>query len=164
MSEENLVQVKKITIKVVCELGRMPTDEVKAHFLNLAKHNTEIAAIAGEVTGYGSRATQFGESFFLLGTFFAQNRGTGKLYEANKCYLPKDVTENIVNAFRNRLDASEHIEFKVIVQIVEDKSGATGYTYICKPIATPESITKRAKMMSTFLSLPAPEKKTVAKK
>lgn len=153
----NAKLLKKITLKEVCELGRdKTTEQVKAFFLEKAKQNAELVAIAGDMTGYGGKMTQYGESFFLTGVFFAQNRVTKALYKASKIYLPKDATETIIAAFQNRKQEADHVHFKLSVKVVEDAS-ATGYTYICEPVASPESINREAELEASFLALPAPK-------
>lgn len=157
----NAILLKKITLKEICELKRdMPKEKVVEFFQAKAEQNAEIAVIAGEMTGYGGRTTQFGESVFLTGLFFAQNRETGQMYKAGKVYLPKDATENLVSMFQQRDQADKYIRFQLSVRVVED-SGNTGYTYVTEPVRTPESINREAELMSTFAALPAPEKKAL---
>jgi hypothetical protein len=152
------ILLKKITLKAVSELGRdVSTGEVTAYFLAKAKAGTELLAVAGEMTGYGLKKSQFGDSFFLTGIFFALNRETGKLYKAGKIYLPKDATENIVAKFEARTQQDEFVKFQLTVKVVEDKSSSTGYSYVCEPIRSPESIHREAELIGALAALPAPK-------
>lgn len=146
--------LKKITIKEVLELGReMTTEQVKAHFTNLANEQPgrEIAALSGDVTGFGTKTTQFGESIYFTGVFFAQNRETGALYKAAKIYLPRDAAENLVASFGGRQQADDSIRFTMIVRLTPDPS--QGYTYVCEGIKTPQSINREAELLSMFKNL-----------
>ena len=155
MTEPKLL--KKITIKEITGMGRDKTvDDVKRSRLEQAKNNTELAVIAGKVTGYGGKATQYGESLFLIGSFIAQNRMTGEVFKSGKCYLPKDATENLVAMFQGRTVNDQYIKFQLSVTVVEDSS-ATGYTYICQPTRTAESVTEEAEMLASIAALPAPK-------
>lgn len=150
--------VKKITIKEIIGLTGVATDEVKAHMLDLAKQGgsaAELAAIAGEVQGYGAKASQYGESFFLTGNFVSLNRQTGEILESNKLYLPKDTTENVMAEYKNRTESTDLVSIKLIIRVILDKASSTGYSYVCKPIETPELINKKAKLVALLSNLPA---------
>lgn len=156
--------VNKLTIKTILGIDRGKTkEEVIAIMKDYAAKNSEIAAIIGKITGFGEKATQFGNSTFFIGDFYAQNRETGEIFEGGKIYLPKDVSETIKAAFVNRTAQDEYVKVQLTVSVVKD-SGTVGYAYVCRPIKNPQSINERAEMLGQFLSLPAPEKKKAASK
>jgi len=155
--------LKKISVKELFGLKR--NDDGKAKMQELVKSgHKEIFVISGRVTGFASKATQYGESFALLGQFLARNQINGDVFKATKCYLPKDFTENVIGTFQNRSDESGAIEFTANVSVVEDSSSATGYTYIVEPVTTAESMAWEAKAMQSLLAIPAPEKPKAIKK
>lgn len=148
-----ITALKKITIKDVCGVER--GEDVKEFMRQEAERGGELIAIAGEVTGYGGKATQFGESFFLIGLFVAQNRKTGEVFKSSKVYLPKDVTENIMSAFISRKTDEQSVKFQLSVSVVKDKSSAVGYAYLCEPIRTPEAVSREQELLASFDALPA---------
>ncbi len=161
MSIETKV-VNKLTIKTILGIERGKTKEEVINIMKgYAATNSEVAAVLGKVTGFGSKATQFGESTFFIGDFYAQNRETGEVFEGNKIYLPKDVSETIKAAFENRNSQDEYVKVSLTVSVVKD-SGVVGYAYVCRPIKNPQSINERAEMLGQFAQLPAPEKKKIA--
>lgn len=153
MSKE-IKLVKKITIKEICEIGR--EGDIKAFMLEKAKAETELAVIAGYITGHGTAKTNFGESVYLVGSFMAQNRMNGKIVKSSKVYLPRSAAQDAVASFMGRTNATDKIKVELSVSVVEDSS-PTGYTYICEPIRTPTTINEEAELMATFTALPAPK-------
>ena len=161
MSKETRT-LKKITLKDI--LGIERGADVKAIMLEHAAKETELAAIAGDVRGYGGKTTQFGESLFLVGDFVAQNRVTGEVFKSQRAYLPKDATEAVVARFNSRKGDDEYVNFTLIVKVIKDKS-AMGFTYVCEPVRDARSVTREAELLATFAALPAPkEVKVIAKK
>jgi hypothetical protein len=145
--------VKKITIK---EIIGIPKDEdTKVYMTKLSSESPEIAAIVGDVTGFGGKMTQYGESFFLTGSFMAQNRMTGEVIKSGKMYLPKDVTETIIASVKNREHATDATSLHLTIKVVPDLS--QGFTYICEPVKTIESVSREAEMEGQLLALGAPK-------
>lgn len=157
------VPLKKITLKEVCNVKR--EDDARAYFLAAAKEERELCMIVGEIRGYGSKASQYGESNFLTGFFMAQNRATGKIYKASKAYLPNDITEELIAAFQSRKTEDEIIKFQVTITAVQADT-PTGYTFVTEPARTPEAVNRESEMLQTFLAVPAPaeQKKLASKK
>jgi len=151
--------LSKMTIKDI--VGVASGEDIKKKMRNLAEaagaKGAEIAAIVGEVTGWGGKATQYGDTIFFTGTFIAQNQQDGSRYRSSKIYLPKNVSETIKGAFDTRKTAEDIIKFQLTVTVIEDSSVAVGYKYVVDPARTPEVVNKEAAMASVFDSLPAPQ-------
>lgn len=157
--EVNLLS--KMNIKAICGLGR--GDDAKEFMRKQAETNAELAAIAGEVTGYGGKVTQYNregeKNFFLLGSFMAINRQTGEVFRSGKLYLPAGITETIKSQFDSRKEATETVNFQLTVTVIKDKEAATGYVYLVEPIRSPEAVNKERLMLDSLLALPAPKEK-----
>lgn len=149
---ENVKRLKKMTLKTIHEMGR--TDDAKAHFASLAKNETLVASIVGEMTAWGSKSSQYGPSHYITGDFFARNEVTGVLYSSSVLYLPKATAEILIAAFDKRGNPEEKIKVNLSVRVVEDKSSATGYTYVVEPIETPESTSQKKELLSKLLAAP----------
>ena len=148
--------VRKITVKTVLGI-KSKNDEAKAQLKEIAKTTPNCIAFVGTMNGWGSKATQYGESHFITGELFAKNLVTGEVFESSKAYLPSDITEVSIAAFNNREANSEGIKIQATISIVEDASLATGYTFISKPIKTPQSVNRAAEMLGALHSVPAPK-------
>lgn len=148
--------LKKISVKELFGLKR--TDDGAANIKKLMEEgHTKIFRIKGNVTGFTSKATNLGESFGLTGQFLAHNLVTNELFKSSKCYLPKDFTETIISNFKNRGDAATGVEFTAEISVVKDSSSASGYTYICEPIQTADTVAWEERAVKEFTSLPAPQ-------
>lgn len=147
--------LKKISVKELMGLKR--GDNGAEHMKKLldAGHKN-IFRIKGNVTGFGSKSTQYGESIVLTGQFLAQSLVDNKLYKASKAYMPKDFTETVIANFQNRGEANNSVEFTAQVSIVKDTSAGTGYTYIVEPIETEITRSWEENAMKEFSALPAP--------
>lgn len=157
MVEQKITILSKMTLKEITGNRALTTDEYKAKMKELSVSQAEIAAISGEVTGFGEKSTNFGVSTYLVGSFVAQNRLTGELFKATKAYLTGGASEEIVAKFRQRAAAEDTVRFQLTVTVVPDVKSATGYTYVIQPIKTPEVINREAELLATFAALPAPK-------
>lgn len=147
--------LKRISVKELLGLKRADSGKEKIQEL-LKQGITNVFTITGRVTGFASKATQYGENFALIGEFLARNDINGELHKSTKAYLPKDFTENVIAQFQNREANSSAVEFSAHVKILEDSASATGYTYIVEPIETIETMAWQQQAMKTLLALPAP--------
>jgi len=152
-------RLKKLTTKDIMGLNTKPTHEVKAELIKIAESdNSRLYHMKGEVTAYGGKHTQYGESFFFVGSFAAQNLQTGEIFSAGKVYLPKDVTEDLIAAFKSRSDDSA-ISFDLVVGVIPDAK--QGYNYVSEPVRSPEAVDREAEMIASFkpLQIAGPKKK-----
>ncbi len=150
--------VKKITMKTIAGLNRdIDKAATVKHFLDQLATHPDFAAVSGDVTGFGTKPGVFGENYYFNGTFIAINRKTGEVFKAPKIYLPNDLAENVVAAFNGRVkegDAGNGVHFSAHIILAEDKGGATGYTFVSKPIANPQSINREAELQAVLTGLP----------
>ena len=152
----NVEQVKKITLKEV--LGLKTTDDARKLYMDAAKGKKPVVRIGGDVSGTGTKHTQYGESIVLYGTFVAANLLTGEIFESSKCYLPTESAEQIRDAFAARRDEYASIGFDFVFSVVESSKSGTGYTFMASTEKTPEQISRRAELLGKFKALPAPKK------
>lgn len=149
--------VPKLSLKEIIGLKRnTPKDQVVSEMRKHAESSTQIASIIGDVEGYGVKATQYGESIFLAGLFIARNEINGDIFKSDKIYLPKNAVDNIVAKFKGRTGPEDKVKFQLGVRVVEDSASATGYTYICEPVRTPEIVSREQEMLEAFNALPPP--------
>lgn len=156
-------QVKKLTSKVIMGLEGKPSHEIKTFLTSLASTDApELYHVKGEITAYGGRVTQYNkageESFFFVGFFAAQNLQDGTLLSASKIYLPRDVTEDLIAAFKTRTgDAA--VSFDLVVSLASHDT--TGYTYVSRPQRDPEAVNREQELLASFkpLALAAPKNK-----
>lgn len=151
-------QLKKISVKELFGLGRGDNGAENIKKLIEAGHK-KIFRITGNVTGFGKKQTQFGESYVLTGQFLAQNLVSNEIFKSSKAYMPKDFTETVIANFEQRGDMASSVEFTAEVSVMKDSSVATGYTYDVSGIETAESMAWEAQAVQRFLALPAPVKK-----
>lgn len=151
----SITTLKKISVKELLGLKRTDSGSEAMKKLLDAGH-IKIFRIKGNVTGYGTKNTQFGESMVLTGQFIAQNLVDGKLFKASKAYMPKDFTETVISNFNNRGDAANGLEFTAEVSVIKDSSAGTGYTYIVEPVETEVTRSFEAQALKEFNALPAP--------
>lgn len=150
--------VKKITCKQLAGIDRAKTKEETVELMKkIADEKPDYAAIVGDMTGYGTVASQYGVTTFLTGSFQAINRNTGKMYKASKVFLPKDFTDVVKAAFDGRDKQNAGVHVHCTISVVKDSSSATGYTYISQPIKNPESINRDAELSAMLVSLPVPK-------
>lgn len=155
--------VKRISIKELFSLKR--ADDGKKHMQSLVEAgHDQIFTITGQVTGFTTKSTQYGESHALLGNFIARNDLTSEIFKSTRAYLPNSFTEEVVSKFQQRGDAESTIEFTAHVHVMEDSGSATGYSYDVRPVRTAENMAWEAQAMQSLTALPAPEKTKKLKK
>lgn len=148
--------LKKISVKEL--LGLKRGDSGAEHIKKLLEQGHEkIFRIKGNVTGYGTKSTSYGESSVLTGQFLAQNLIDGSIFQSSKAYMPKDFTETVISNFQQRGDAQNSVEFTAEVSVTKDSSSATGYSYLCTPIETEISRSWLENAVKEFTALPAPK-------
>ena len=158
-----ITTLKKISVKEL--LGLKRGDSGAKHIQKLLESGvSKLYRIKGNVTGYGTKTTQYGESFVLTGQFIAQSLVDGKIFKASKAYLPKDFTETIIAEFKNRGNVENGLEFTAEVSACEDSSVATGYSYTVEPVETEISRSFEEKAIKEFSALPAPKQLKLTKK
>ncbi len=144
---------KSLSYKLLAGIPEMQDEEVKAHMKELAKTDTVLAAIAGEVTGYNVKNGQYGENIAFSGTFVAQSAITGEVFETTKIFFDKGFADQLRGRFDTRKDADEIIKFSCQISVVKHAKSPF-FTYMTTPLRTPEAITRRAELLGTLASAP----------
>ena len=127
-----------------------------------------VALISGVVSGYFEKPNQYGISYALTGDFSAVNALTGEAFEGVVAYMPDDYAKTICNQYDKHSQDSSFVEFECEIIVSESEKAARGYTFITRPISSPEIVNYRAervnKLQSKLKALPAPVKKEEDKK
>lgn len=121
-----------------------------------------VALVDCDVEGYFMKTTQYGESVALTGDITAVNALTGEIFQGITVYLPDDFASMIANKLDKRDDQSMTVNFKAEIIVSASEKSARGYTFITRPISTPEMVNARLErannLLSTLKALPAPKK------
>lgn len=120
-----------------------------------------VALLSGSANSYHFKHGQFGENIALSGDFVIVNALTGEVYEGSTLYMPEDFAKTV----QTRLDkaAGASVDFEgVEIQCAKSERGARGYTFIVRPVQTPEIVNRKKDMAASLLkhvkALPAPKK------
>lgn len=126
-----------------------------------------VALLDCDVEGYFMKATQYGESVALNGDITIVNALSGEVFQGITVYLPDDFASMIANKLDKREDQGSTVNFKAEIIVSQSEKSARGYTYITRPISTPEMVNRRLEkannLMSTLKALPAPQKEAKVK-
>jgi len=121
-----------------------------------------VAIMSGVVSGYFEKPNQYGTSYALTGDFTAINALTGECFEGVVAYLPDDYAKTICNQYDKHSQDSSFVEFECEIVVSQSDKAARGYTFITRPISSPEIVNYRKeraeKLQSKLKALPAPEK------
>lgn len=144
---------KSLSYKMLAGVGNLLDEEVKAHFKELAKEDTVIAQVAGEISGFSSKTGQYGENIAFSGEFIAKSAITGDIMETTKMFFDKGFSEILKGQFQNRGDGNSMVKFSAQISVVKYHK-APGYTFMATPLRTPEAISRRAELLGVLASAP----------
>lgn len=148
---------KSLSYKTLAGLSEASDDEVKSAMKEFAKTDTIITQIAGEITGYSIKNAQYGENISFTGNFVARSAITGEIFETSKMFFDKGFSEQLRSQWDSRIDSGEIVKFSAEIMVIKFNKSPF-YTYMARPLRTPEAITKRAELLSTLASAPLPVK------
>jgi hypothetical protein len=140
---------RKITLRTV---GLMQSDILIAL---KDQEKVNLIKVAGVTTAAKTGQTDKGEYTKLLGEFIAQNLLTGEVFQSGQCILPSFLSEQLAAA----LNASESVEFALLIGARADKSAVTGYVYTAQPLVNAEPTARMSKLLTAAgiaPALPAP--------
>lgn len=149
---KDILPLKSMTVKELSGVAHLKDADLTREMKELAKHNTELCAVAGEINGHATKPTALGASTFFTGSFIGINRRTGATYRSGKFYPPKDFADTLLGVFAG--SSGQAIRFNVVISVAESTKGALGYTYISEPIKTAEVINRDAELMATLGQMP----------
>ena len=127
-------QLKKITCKEVME-----KIEIGSRMI-----------VGGVAFGHFTKTTTYGDSVAIEGDFVAQDIKTGKQFTAPVLYLPTDTALSVQKRLDEREDQSECLEIKIDVSVVPSEKSTTGYTFLCSPLQTEETMNAKKAMLDTL--------------
>lgn len=151
MSDTKLA--KSLSYKLLAGISEKSDEEVKAHMKELAKSDTVIAQVAGEISGYNIKNGQYGENIAFSGEFVVKSAITGEILESTKMFFDKGFSDILRGQFDQRKDQSAMVKFSAQISVVSHKK-APFFTYMVTPLRTPEAITRRAELLGTLASAP----------
>lgn len=131
--------LRKITIST-CGLNK---DEIKKAVTG-KKTTVDLLKVVGITTKAQSGQTDKGEFLKLSGTFKAVNLLTGEVFDSSSCILPNFVSEPLAVA----LDASNEVEFAILIGAKEDVTSVVGYQFTVKPLVESKPTDKLEALMN----------------
>lgn len=122
--------LKKLTIKTmigskveilgIALTGREREKDVKGDPVPLLR-------VIGQVTGYKTGNTDYGDFVELRGSFMGTNLVTGEQMDnVSRAILPDVVADAVASAIKNGAEAAE---FAIEIDVTYDEAAATSYTY-----------------------------------
>lgn len=117
----------------------------------------KLLRVIGQVTGFKSDSSDYGEYTQLNGVFVGTNMQTGEQVQVARAILPGAIGELLSNAIKNGADA---VDFAVEVYIEYDEAAATMYKFSTRSLMEPEQpkaiASIEAKMAAMGIALDAP--------
>lgn len=157
--------VKTLTYETAMGINNLKDDLLKQKKLELAKAGGFLAVVSGNVYSHSTKATVKGDRTTFNGTFVARNDKTGEVLETARCYLDKTTAETVKAEFESRkpkdgaIAEDYHISFCLQIGLQLSDASPTGYTWVVKPIMSPQAADEKSALIGKFPALPAPAKK-----
>lgn len=142
---------KTISYKVICGIADKKDEEVKAYMRGLAEKDAKLCSVAGEISGYSVKTGQYGENIAFNGEFIVQSAITGEVLESTKMFFDKGFADQVRARFDQRQNGAEMVQFSCEIFVVKHDK-APGFTYMARPLRTPEAVTRKASLMMLLAS------------